>query len=119
MASNNQTITLLQRLSHRPGVQRTVILSRKNGAIIESFGYDSNEDLAAPADDSTSSREAQQKRLERDAILVFGHVQSAMDLVTGLSEVPDDDLKLLRLRTKRHEFMIVPGMARRGYRRLC
>lgn len=50
------------------------------------------------------------KSAEAMARMVWAFVGAAGGLVTGLD--PEDEVKLLRLRTKKQEFVIVPGERR-------
>lgn len=150
MAPSKPTKTMLQSLSHRSDVQRTLILSRSTGAVIESSGYETSsqtsstshdqaEDTSLSANDGTSApaarRRDEQSRISRDAGLVFAHVNATAEVVKklsgggGLRKSDDDDydddyddkdtetengngddeMKLCRIRTKRFEYMIVPG----------
>lgn len=156
MAPSNPTNTMLQALSHRPDVQRTLILSRSTGAVIESSGYETSSQTSTSstshdqaedtlsANDATSApaarRRDEQSRVSRDAALVFAHVNATAEFVKELGgrgggdggdlrKSHDDDyddyddyddkdtetgnggdeMKLCRLRTKRFEYMIVPG----------
>lgn len=153
MAPSNPTKTMLQTLSHRPDVQRTLILSRSTGAVIESSGYETSSQTSTSstshdqaedtlsANDATSApaarRRDEQSRVSRDAALVFAHVNATAEFVKELggrgrgdggglrkshddhyddyddkdteTGNGDDEMKLCRLRTKRFEYMIVPG----------
>ncbi|KAI9786389.1 MAG: hypothetical protein M1839_006849 [Geoglossum umbratile] len=118
---------LLTRLSQKPGVQSTLILDRRTGAIVRSSGLLSsssstnNNASALPTSDTvammlgsegptaaTSRTTKVQATAEEYAGMVWGFVQAAGGLIRGLDG--EDDMKLLRLRTKKHELVIVPGM---------
>ena len=53
-------------------------------------------------------QEKKQKTAEEVAKMAFSFVNAAGSLANGLEE--GDDVQLLRLRTKKHELVIVPGM---------
>ncbi|KAI9751517.1 MAG: hypothetical protein M1815_001088 [Lichina confinis] len=121
--STEDTDVLLTRLSRKGGVQSTLVLERETGAIVRSSGL-----ITSPVSDSRPSRperpvsngdgtveisgsadsEAQVvTRAEEVAGMVWSFVGAAGGLIRGLNE--EDDLKLLRLRTKKNEIVIVPG----------
>ncbi|KAI9838945.1 MAG: hypothetical protein M1819_004153 [Sarea resinae] len=144
----DETTTLLTRLSQKPGVQSTLILSRSTGAIVRTSGListapapNSNATLPSPSagsandlngvssgsgsNDESSSRLATgdasnggraatgggMKSAEEVARMVWAFVGAAGDMVEGLRSEggEDDEVKLLRLRTRRNELVIVPG----------
>ncbi|KAI9709898.1 MAG: hypothetical protein M1820_002975 [Bogoriella megaspora] len=116
----DETLALLTQLSQRPGVQSTLVLSRANGAIIRSSGLLSNsgsEDLSSiPPSSSGDGAELlsndagrQPKGIhdaEHVALLAFNFVATAGSMAEDLEQ--GDEVKLLRLRTKKHELVIVP-----------
>ena len=57
--------------------------------------------------DLNTTELAAQKNIEDVARMVFSFMLAAGDLVGEMD--PDDDLKLLRLRTRKNEIVIVPG----------
>ncbi|KAH9845909.1 Dynein light chain-related protein [Teratosphaeria destructans] len=114
-----ETESLLARLSQRPGVQSTLILARDTGAIVRSTGLLTAEEVAetepgngtyaegqangeAPAQSKKGTRNA-----EEVASLVYKFVQGAGSLVEELNG-EHDEAKLLRVRTKKHEVVVVP-----------
>ncbi|KAF2753401.1 hypothetical protein EJ05DRAFT_213651 [Pseudovirgaria hyperparasitica] len=113
-----ETLALLTRLSQKPGVQSTLILSRENGAIVRTSGLISsstsangNNTLPAPSDSavdlySNGKPEGGIQSAEDVARLVWSFVGSASTLASGLDK--DDEVKLLRVRTKKNELVIVP-----------
>jgi dynein light chain roadblock-type len=119
---SEETQNLLARLAQRPGVQSTLILSRDTGAIVRSSGLVTAEEIgedgtaAAPANgtyvngtDSEVKRRGTRKA-EDVAQLVYNFVKSAGSMIEELNgEV--DEAKLLRVRTKKNELVIVPGMS--------
>ena len=109
----------LSRLSQKPGVQSTLILSRETGAIVQSSGLESLDEPSSP--DSTllpsstltngnvEIKGTKMQVAEDVARLVYKFVKAAGDMVQELNGTQDDELKLLRLRTKKNELVIVPG----------
>ncbi|KAJ4381069.1 hypothetical protein N0V86_003416 [Didymella sp. IMI 355093] len=117
--SNEETLSLLTRLSQKPGVQSTLILSRDTGAIVRTSGLISTSSSTSPND--TLPRESDEtlvdnyangrtesgiQSAEEVASAVWKFFGAAGSLIDGLDK--DDDLRLLRLRTKKNELVIVP-----------
>ncbi|SMY24176.1 unnamed protein product [Zymoseptoria tritici ST99CH_1A5] len=111
-----ETANLLARLSQRPGVQGTLILSRDTGAIVRSSGLITNEDGETEAARPTSSDQVNgdgevkkkgTRNAEDVARLVWRFVQSAGTMIEELNG-DSDEAKLLRIRTKTNELVIVP-----------
>lgn len=118
-----ETENLLARLSQRPGVQGTLILSRDTGAIVRSSGLDTDEDgekEESSRPQSSSVGQAQTsgvdgevkkkgtRKADEVASLVFKFVGHAGTMIEDLNG-ESDEAKLLRLRTKKNEVVIVPG----------
>jgi len=116
---------LLTRLSQKPGVQSTLVLSRASGSIVRTSGLIAtvsapSPNATLPSNASITSKETSDSSLisrrasgsfrnaEEVARMVWSFMRAAGGLVEGLD--PDDELKLLRIRTKRNELVIVPGM---------
>lgn len=109
----------MTRLSQKPGVQSTLILSRETGAIVRTSGLVSKSDsvnpnstLPAPADESFDNytngiRSGGLQNAEDIARLVLKFVDAASTMVDNLDH--EDELRLLRLRTKKNELVIVPS----------
>jgi len=110
----------LTRLSQKPGVQSTIILSRETGAIVRTSGLISKSDsvnpnstLPASAADETldnytnGTRSGGLQSAEDVARLVLKFVEAASTMVDSLDH--EDELRLLRLRTKKNELVIVPS----------
>jgi dynein light chain roadblock-type len=107
-------------LSQKPGVQSTLILSRDTGAIVRTSGLISNSSSANPnstlpasadngPDNYTNGRKESGIHSAEDvASMVWSFLGSAGKLVDALDK--EDEVKLLRLRTKKNELVIVPGM---------
>ncbi|KAF1966279.1 hypothetical protein BU23DRAFT_560434 [Bimuria novae-zelandiae CBS 107.79] len=116
--SPEETLAHLVRLSQKPGVQSTLILSRDNGAIVRTTGLISNSSSANPnstlpasnetAPDSYTNgkKDTGMNSAEDVASKVWAFLTAAGNLVEGLYE--EDEVKLLRLRTKKNELVIIP-----------
>lgn len=101
-------------------MQSTLILSAATGAIIRTSGLISNgsansstSTLVAsnePSGDSYTNdrKESGIHNAEHVASLVWNFLRAADNLVDELGT--EDGVKLLRLRTKKNELVIVPGM---------
>ena len=123
-----ETEALLVRLSQRPGVQSTLILSRENGAIVRSSGLvtaeEAEEEGAAPTANGTylnsnstqadgagegesRKRRSGTRKAEEVANLVYRFMKNVGDMVEELNG-ENDEGKLIRLRTKKNEVVVVP-----------
>lgn len=128
------TLENLSRLASKPGVQSTLILSKSDGSIIRSTGL-----LASLPSPSSSSQDppvgnetrqngvgegadatrggaeypdngnidAKGHTAEEVARMVFAFVAGAKAFTEGMDK--SDEVRLLRLRTRRNEIVIVPG----------
>ncbi len=126
------TLENLSRLASKPGVQSTLILSNSDGSIIRSTGLlaatsssasqdlsirngASQNGLAEPVDamrseiDYPGSTKDDHKgnSAEQIARMVFAFVAAANLFTEGIDK--SDEVKLLRLRTRKKEIVIVPG----------
>lgn len=119
------TLDHLARIAGKPGVRSTLVLSKQDGSIISSTGLlmasssqtmenDTAPALTAPSDENafqngsdagTSGQE--RMTVEGMAKLVFSFVTAARSFGEGVDG--SDEVKLLRMRTKRSEILIVPG----------
>ncbi|KAL8716139.1 MAG: hypothetical protein Q9220_000044 [cf. Caloplaca sp. 1 TL-2023] len=123
----------LARLAAKPGVQSTLVLSRSNGSILSCTGLlatrttsDSSDaslagendkrDTAQPAaldHDSGNGvgrydeEEGPHKSADHLAQKVFTFMAAAQEFAEGVEK--GDETKLLRIRTKKQEIVIVPG----------
>ncbi|KAF2830196.1 hypothetical protein CC86DRAFT_181755 [Ophiobolus disseminans] len=120
--SSDETLSRLARVSQKPGVQSTLILSRQTGAIVRTSGLISKSSAANPnstlpassepsTDSSTDSysngrKESGIHSAEDVASLVWNFLKVAGNLVDELDK--EDEVKLLRLRTKKNELFILP-----------
>ena len=127
------TLENLSRLAAKPGVQSTLILSKSDGSIIRSTGLlaatssSTSQDLslgngtaptgaAEPVDairsgtDYPSDMADDKKGNSADEIarMVFAFVTDAKAFTEGMDK--SDEVQLLRLRTRKNEVVIVPGM---------
>ncbi|KAL1619042.1 hypothetical protein SLS54_006894 [Diplodia seriata] len=130
----SETLSLLTRLSQKPGVQSTLVLARDTGAIVHTSGFASSSAAANPnttlpasaaenAANNTNGaangaaaaasppltngkQETGMRSAEDVARMVHSFVEAAGELVKNLEE--EDEVKLLRLRTKKNELVIVP-----------
>jgi dynein light chain roadblock-type len=101
-------------------VQSTLILSRETGAIVRTSGLiskisSSNSNSAAPVSSESAAENYANGRKEGGihsaedvASLVWSFLKAAGSLVDELDS--EDEVRLLRLRTKKNELVIVPGM---------
>lgn len=116
---SEETANLLARLSSRPGVQGTLILSRDTGSIVRSSGLLTDEEdgegeaarpTSSDAANGTDGEAAKKgtRRAEDVARIVWRFVQSAGSMIEELNG-ESDEAKLLRIRTKKNELVIVPG----------
>ncbi|CAN8100646.1 unnamed protein product [Discula destructiva] len=108
----------LNRLSKKPGVKATIALDRTTGTILKTAGQISlihtakstQQQPAPPPDDPAAVTAAQvdneMQGAEELADMVWKFVNSAGALVDGLDS--EDELKLLRVRTRKQELVIVP-----------
>ena len=101
-------------------MQSTLLLSREDGAIVQSSGLISENTSANPnttlpasgendAPFTNGRRESGIHSAEDVARMVHGFVAAAGELAKNLED--EDEVKLLRLRTKKNELVIVPGMS--------
>ena len=106
------------RLSQKPGVQSTLLLSRQNGAILKTTGLiskpankGSSHSASASIDDTegytNGSSNTGMQSAEDVARLVFKFVEAAGVFVDGLDK--EEEVRLLRVRTKKNELVIVPS----------
>ncbi|KAK3330970.1 hypothetical protein B0H66DRAFT_83262 [Apodospora peruviana] len=109
------------RLSKKAGVKAAIALDRASGAILKTTGQITSIRKAKPTGSSslptqatgsfsseaaTSSASSPDQAAEELAAMVWHFVNAAGGLVEELDT--EDELKLLRLRTKKQELVIVP-----------
>ncbi|KAL8744168.1 MAG: hypothetical protein Q9190_003567 [Brigantiaea leucoxantha] len=136
--SSASTLDNLSRLAAKPGVQSTLILSKVDGSIIRSSGLlalpfqqpttaESRESgIENPSQNgetfsfgsrgneseslvSTTGGINRRKSAEEVARVVFSFVNAAKDVAEDMES--GDEVKLLRLRTRKNELVIVPGQS--------
>jgi dynein light chain roadblock-type len=128
MEPSDESLALLARLSSKPGVQSTLVLSRTDGAIVRSEGLlarnrkrsdstgDTNQRVNGSKRDSVgpgigsaegASEDSAAKTGEDIARAVWKYVQATEGLVEDMDD--DDELRLLRVRTKKNELVVVPS----------
>ncbi|KAI4602171.1 hypothetical protein KJ359_009408 [Pestalotiopsis sp. 9143b] len=115
----------LHRLSRKPGVKGWLMLDRSNGAILKTSGQISSirpakssntettlptptggsfsDDVANPAD---ADNDTETKAAQELGSMIWAFLSTAGSLVQEIDT--EDELKLLRLRTKKQELVIVP-----------
>ena len=126
----------MSRLASKPGVQSTLILSKSDGSIIRSTGIlaaassSSSQSLSVgtgtghdgpvkPADvirsgidiPDNAKNDRKSNSAEVIARMVFAFVAGANAFTEGMDE--SDEVRLLRLRTRKYEIVIVPGTSLR------
>ena len=116
---SQETQNLLARLSQRPGVQSTHILSRDTGAIVSSSGLITPDEIGEDGTAPTSGtyvngadgevKKKGTRNAEDVARVVYSFVKSAGAIIEELNG-ENDEAKLLRIRTKKNELVVVPGM---------
>jgi len=115
-----ETERLLARLSQRAGVQSTLILSRDTGAIVRSSGLITAEEAEEEgatatangtylngADSEGTKKRKGTRNAEEVARLVWNLVKSCGCMIEELNG-ENDEAKLLRVRTKKNEMVVVP-----------
>ncbi|KAL9030925.1 MAG: hypothetical protein Q9196_000999 [Gyalolechia fulgens] len=126
------TLENLTRLAAKPGVQSTLVLSKSDGSIIRSTGLLASLAHETPSEASITgdgvgeggnipsatilnngahfhghrANEDGSKTAENIARLVFAFLSAANQFAEGMEK--DDDTKLLRMRTRKNEIVIVP-----------
>ncbi|KAK3298288.1 uncharacterized protein B0H64DRAFT_438778 [Chaetomium fimeti] len=107
----------LGRLSKKAGVRATIALDRASGAILKTSGQVGSIRTTKPSGSSVpaagsftnegdGSGPNHDQGTEELASMVWNFVNTAGSLVQELDT--EDEVKLLRLRTKKQEFVIVP-----------
>ncbi|KAI0805522.1 hypothetical protein GGR55DRAFT_280718 [Xylaria sp. FL0064] len=117
----------LHRLSKKPGVKAWLMLDRSNGAVLKTNGQiatvrpaksssSANNNGVSPSlptptggsfsTDVNTNSNNESLAAQELASMVWSFLSSAGSLVNDIDS--EDELKLLRLRTKKQEFVIVP-----------
>ncbi|XP_044721631.1 roadblock/LC7 domain-containing protein [Hirsutella rhossiliensis] len=105
----------LGRLLKKPGVKASIVLDRASGAILKTSGDVSALRTAKSRDAATAAsfsnevpaaEESESKGMEDFAAMVWNFVATSDQLVQEVDK--EDELRLLRMRTKKQEIVIVP-----------
>ncbi|KAG6100128.1 hypothetical protein E4U30_005354 [Claviceps sp. LM220 group G6] len=105
----------LGRLATKPGVRAGIVLDRASGAIIKTSGELSalrtakSRDAATAAsfsNEAPTAEASESQGVEDFAAMIWNYVNASAHLVQDMDN--EDALRLLRLRTKRQEIVIVP-----------
>ncbi|CAM1501744.1 Fc.00g037280.m01.CDS01 [Cosmosporella sp. VM-42] len=105
----------LSRLSKKPGVKASIVLDRATGAILRTSGQvdalqTSKSRTASTAasfsNEVPAAEESESRGVEQFAAMVWNFVNNSGNLVQELDT--EDEVRLLRLRTKKQELVIVP-----------
>ncbi|KFA60559.1 hypothetical protein S40285_07356 [Stachybotrys chlorohalonatus IBT 40285] len=105
----------LGRLSKKPGVKASIVIDRASGAILKTSGQLSALRTARSRTASTAAsfnnevpaaEESESKGIEEFAVMIWNFVNGSGQLVQDIDG--EDELRLLRLRTKKQEIVIVP-----------
>jgi len=110
---SDQLTESLGRLSKKTGVLATIVLDRATGSILKTTGTLSTETgvipaLTTPAATAEAAGLGERNGISDIALMAWNIVNAAGGLIQGLDN--EDEVKLLRLRTKKHEFIIVPDL---------
>ncbi|TQS32536.1 hypothetical protein Golomagni_07146 [Golovinomyces magnicellulatus] len=104
----------LARLSKKPGVKASIILDRTSGAILKTSGDLSSftttksrtaTTAASFSNEAGVAEDSETKGLEDYAAMIWNFVNNSGQMVQDIDS--EDELKLLRLRTKKQETVIV------------
>ncbi|RSL47948.1 hypothetical protein CEP53_009733 [Fusarium sp. AF-6] len=105
----------LGRLSKKPGVKASIVLDRATGAILKTSGQvdalqtsktRTTSTATSFSNDAPALEESETQGVEQFAAVVWNYVNSSGSLVQELDG--EDEVKLLRLRTRKQELVIVP-----------
>ncbi|RDL37018.1 uncharacterized protein BP5553_04451 [Venustampulla echinocandica] len=102
----------ISRLAGKSGVKATMVLDRSLNTVLQTTGsFSSFRSLDAPRNTASASttsdtNTANEEGVDEFAAMIWSFVNSAGGLVHNLDS--EDDIKLLRLRTKKNELVIVP-----------
>lgn len=88
-------------------MKSTLILSRNDGTVIKSTGLATSDVQKETFGEAESSEERFQLRADDLARMVVEFLRAVNVFAHGMDN--GDEGRLLRLRTKRHEVVIVPG----------
>ncbi|PMD27968.1 hypothetical protein NA56DRAFT_640692 [Hyaloscypha hepaticicola] len=117
-ASSSNFSQTLERLSSKPGVIATLVLDRASSALLQSTGsfvfwsantaspIGGSAPSAVPTSNSVTEASSTDS-VSSFATTVMAYVNTSGEMIKHMNS-SEDDLKLLRLRTKKHEIVIVP-----------
>ncbi|KAG9248640.1 hypothetical protein BJ878DRAFT_487164 [Calycina marina] len=123
---SSETMATLNRLSSKAGVQGVILLSTPTGTVIQSRGtftaFDSASknaeaqtvpSMQAPSMSRQNSSDGKEGQADTGGVqtiarLAYQFMKGVETLVEGVAA--QDEAKLLRLRTKRYELVIVPDL---------
>jgi dynein light chain roadblock-type len=131
MEPNSDTLAILSRLSSKPGVQSTLVLSSADGTILRSDGILPRRKRAG-SENQRNTGDGTRKAVGEDkthgdhdgddrknggatdaaaeiARTVWKFVKATEGLVSDMDGSGEDELKLLRVRTRRNEVVVVPS----------
>ncbi|KAF2218672.1 hypothetical protein BDZ85DRAFT_78486 [Elsinoe ampelina] len=114
-ATLEDTLAKLSRLADKPGVQATLVLSRQSGDIVQSSGLEKADSNAQTngigqggPEGTNAARTGSFKPVEEVASMIFNYVTASARIAREMTTSEGDEVKLLRMRMKRSELVIVP-----------
>ncbi|PVH80184.1 hypothetical protein DL98DRAFT_419141 [Cadophora sp. DSE1049] len=115
-SSSTSVAETMARLSSKSGVTATIAIERTTSTVLQStgtlgtmFASSAAASIAAPGQDGSAigtSESGEEQAFKDFAKMVWNYVNATGQLVHDMDS--EDDLKLLRLRTRKHELVIVP-----------
>ncbi|RKF61618.1 hypothetical protein OnM2_040047 [Erysiphe neolycopersici] len=102
----------MQRLSSKSSVIATIAIDRKTSTVLASSGQTgvfqfSKATTNAPAPNSSNeSPPPTTSNITEFAVKIWDYVNNSLKMILDIDQ--EDDLKLLRVRTKKYELVIVP-----------
>ncbi|KAM3525109.1 hypothetical protein NHJ13051_004156 [Beauveria bassiana] len=104
----------LSRLSKKPGVKASIVIDRASGSILKTSGDVSvlgttqsrtASTAASFSNEPAAAEESTSKGIDDFAAMIWKFVNNSGAMVEEMNK--DDELRLLRLRTREHEIVIV------------
>ncbi|KAM3534676.1 hypothetical protein MY4038_002088 [Beauveria bassiana] len=104
----------LSRLSKKPGVKASIVIDRASGSILKTSGDVSvlgttlsrtASTAASFSNEPAAAEESTSKGIDDFAAMIWKFVNNSGAMVEEMDK--DDELRLLRLRTRKHEIVIV------------
>ncbi|KAH8684295.1 hypothetical protein BGZ60DRAFT_163323 [Tricladium varicosporioides] len=102
----------IARLAGKAGVKATMVLDRSLNTVLQTSGSFSSfrstdtSRTSLPSSSTATDNAAKEEGVDEFAQMIWNFVNTAGGLVHDLDS--EDDMKLLRLRTKKNELVIVP-----------